>query len=229
VAFSDVKISGPGQRANGLSVIAGNNPYNLMSGENLPDDKSNRVKIKNKQNAQDGRGLGKAIIKQDNLKSMIDKMKLSLSKKTKSLHDKFATKGKIGADGNIGNTTAHNVSPHNNTLNDIVLCGLKENSKSNKSSLNGFAQNNSLIIQKLKTNSTNSSSNTAIFDRGSAKAPNPSPTQKFPDPTTPDLFLLQNPSLWKLTPIRSISKTIEVNINDSSGRGNFPTKIKLDP
>jgi hypothetical protein len=91
VAFSDVKICGPGQRANGLSVMAGNTPYNLMAGENSPDDKSNRVKIKNKQKAQDGRGLGKEIIKQGNLTSMIDKMKLSLSKKTKSLHDKFAT------------------------------------------------------------------------------------------------------------------------------------------
>lgn len=56
---------------------------------------------------------------------MIDKMKLSLSKKTKSLYDKFATTGKIGADGNIGNATAHNVSPHNNTRNDTVLRGSK--------------------------------------------------------------------------------------------------------
>ena len=231
VAFSDVKVGGHGQRGSGSSVIGGNTPYNLWGGETAPGEKSNRLKIKNKEKAQDGRGLGKTIIKQENLTGLIDKMKLSLSKKTKSVNDKFATQRKIAADGIIGNSRGHNVSQNNNTLNDIVLRGSKENPKSDKSSLHGFAKNNSLIIQKFKTNTTNSSSNIAIFNRESGKAagPGPSPIQKPQDPTLSNPSLPQNPPSSQLTPIRSISKTIEVNINDASGRGNFPSKIKLDP
>ena len=65
VAFSDVKVGGHGQRGSGSSVIGGNTPYNLWGGETAPGEKSNRLKIKNKEKAQDGRGLGKTIIKQE--------------------------------------------------------------------------------------------------------------------------------------------------------------------